>query len=391
MKNIHLYPSPMTNESRMLRIARSLARAGVFDSIELVGMIRADLPADEPVSEGIAIRRLGSARAGGGMAGKAWRFLLWNMAMLFAYWNRPVDCINAHSLTVLPLAVLLKWRCGSRLIYDTHELETETANLGGFRKSLSKVLERSLIGRCDHVFFVGRQIELWYHRTYGDFPSTVIYNYPELRDGGVATIDMRDRLSISDGLPIFLYQGLVARGRGIDLLIEAFAGLSGTAHLVVLGFGPLAEAVQQAGRTHGNIHFLPAAPPDQVLAYSSAANYGLSIIEPISLSYEMCMPNKVFEYVQAGLGILVSPCIEQAETTRENGIGVVTRGVSPTDIRDGVHELLAGQNAKFSENVRQAAGRMNWQAQEENLLAPYRKLFRPASSDHGAAGAAIMP
>ena len=67
---------------------------------------------------------------------------------------------------MLPLAVLVKLWKGCALVYDPHELETETAGLHGVRQSVARTVERCLIGFADAVCVVNRSIEAWYVARY---------------------------------------------------------------------------------------------------------------------------------------------------------------------------------------------------------------------------------
>lgn len=118
MVNIHVYPSPLTHESRILRITDALAGAGVFSRIEVVGVARADLPANEALDDKRTLVRLPRklfARSDGFVA-KLLRTVEWSVRVLASLRGRRVACINAHSLSVLPLCVLAAKITGARLV-----------------------------------------------------------------------------------------------------------------------------------------------------------------------------------------------------------------------------------------------------------------------------------
>ena len=144
--NLHLYPSPMTHESRILKETDAVSSFAVFDRIFLVGTIGAGLPDTESIGKRREVVRLSRAAPAWlpAFAGKVLGVAGWSMRVFRRFALEPVTCINCHSLSVLPLSVALKWRTGARLVYDTHELETETNGLGGLRKTIAKVLERLL-------------------------------------------------------------------------------------------------------------------------------------------------------------------------------------------------------------------------------------------------------
>src|SRR5437899_220135 len=103
MINIHLYPSPFLNESRILREAGSLARLGLFDRIDLVGVGQVGLPVSENVQDGIRILRVGQHDGFRSTVGKIVGTAGWSHAVYQKYRKEAIACINCHSVSTLPL------------------------------------------------------------------------------------------------------------------------------------------------------------------------------------------------------------------------------------------------------------------------------------------------
>ena len=381
MINIHLYPSPFLNESRILREAGSLAELKLFDRIDLVGVGQTGVPANEKLGDGMQIRRIGTRGGAGGVFRKIADIAGWSRAVYRLYRNTPLVCVNCHSVTTLPLGAMLKRATGARIVYDAHELETEANGLGGARKYLTKKVERALIRYADHCIFVGRAIEQWYVREYGLGNTTVLYNCPPRRQ--VQKTDyFRENFPIPRDKPIFLYQGLIGEGRGMRIMVEAFSSLADKAVLMVMGYGPLSGWFAEQAACHENMHYHPAVPPHRLLEYTGAADYGLSVIEATSMSYEYCMPNKLFEYVMARKPVLVSPTLEQRNFVETHGIGEVADTLTPGAVRNAVLRLLARTPASFETALDRTSGEFCWERQEMKLEAIYVEAlgFRARSS-----------
>ena len=369
MINIHLYPSAFLNESRILREAGSLSRLALFDRIDLVGVGQDGLAPVENVQNDIRIVRI-EQRSGAGLLGKLARTWGWSRAVYARYRDEKLACINCHSVATLPLGVMLKRRTGAKLVYDAHELETETHGLIGLRKSLTKRAERALIGHADHCIFVGSAIEQWYAREYGLENTTVLFNCP-LRREVTPTDYFREKFFIAPTVPIFLYQGVIGAGRGIPTLIEAFSAMGGRTALVVMGYGGLAEWFAKETKRYPGIHYHPAVAPDRLLDYTASADFGLSVIEGASLSYDYCMPNKLFEYVMAKKPVLVSPTREQREFVQRHGIGEVANDTTPAAIRESAVALLAHDQCALQSALARTADEYCWEGQEKKLEAVY--------------------
>ena len=380
MINIHLYPSLFQNESRILREATSLARLGLFDRIDLVGIGQDGLQEIEDAGNGIRIVRIGQreGKRERGLARKVIDTAAWTAAVYRRYGIAELACINCHSVATLPLGAMLKRATGAKVIYDAHELETEANGLHGLRKSLTKHVERRLIRVADHCIFVGNAIDEWYTKAYGLSDTTVLYNCPTRQE--IPQSDyFRTTFSIPPERAIFLYQGLLGEGRGIRLLVDALVPLADRADLVIMGYGPLEEWVRSQAARHANIHFHEAVPPHRLLGFTAAADFGLSVLEPTSMSYNYCMPNKLFEYVMARRPVLVSPLVEQRKFVLSHGVGEVAEDVSAEAVRQAALKLLSYPPGHFLAALERTRDEFCWERQEKKLERAYHEVlgFRP--------------
>jgi glycosyltransferase involved in cell wall biosynthesis len=373
MINLHVYPSPFTHESRILRETAVLAQRTRFERIVMVGTAAPGLPATERLDGVREIHRVPRA-PGEGLVGKSLATMAWSRAVLEAYSAQPLACVNCHSLPVLPLCVRLARRTGAKLVYDAHELETETNGLGGLRQLGSKLVERALIGRADAVIVVGDAIADWYARAYPIPRPAVVLNCPA-GSVSVRTDRLRERLALPPDQRIFLCQGILGSGRGIELLCEAWDLLRPPRPaLVFMGDGPLAGHVEAAAGRNPDVRRIAAVPPAEVLAYTASADVGLCLVQPTCLSYSLCMPNKLFEYLHAGLPVLVSNLPELGRLVREAGLGHVVPDATPQALAATVAAMDSGDLADFAPAVRAAAAKYNWQAQADLLAALYDRL-----------------
>ena len=375
--NVHLYPSVLKNETRILKIVRSLRAHGVFARIGVVGRNGPGLPAHEDLGDGIHLFRLAPVFGGTleGALGKVMRTLGWYLAVLGWMRARRVECLNCHSLPVLPLSVLLKLWKRCTLVYDTHELETETNGTRGLRQRLAKLAERSLIGRADAVCVVNRSIGAWYEKTYGLARTFVVHNLPRRMTAPPRRTGLlRQAIGLQPpDASLFIYQGMLSPGRGIEMLIAAFAGIGGDRHLVCMGYGPLEEQVRQAAQRHPNIHILPAVAPDLVKDYTVDADVGLSLIENTCLSYYLCAPNKLYEYTACGVAPVVSDFPEMGWFVDSHDCGWK---VEPTTqaLRALIESIDADTLAARRANAARAGAQYCWENEEPELLRMYEAL-----------------
>ena len=376
--NIHIYPSPLTHESRILHITDALARGQVFDQIEIYGVSAPGLADRQPVDDKRTFLRYPRKLFGSrdGFVAKVVKNLEWSARILASLRGRKVTCVNAHSLAVLPLCYLASRMTGARLIYDTHELETETTGYKGVRQKLGRIIEKLLIGKCDDVFVVSDAIADWYAKRYDIARPHVTRNIPQFKAQASAGADqhgLREKMGVKPDDLLFIYQGGFIAGRGIERLLKVFAQMPATTHLMCMGSGPLRDQIAAAAQENPTIHLLPPVAPQEVLGYTKAADVGICLTDNSCLSHYYSLPNKVFEYLHAGLPIIVNPLQEQQRIIEQHQCGWVAPESDATlaeMLRGITREQLQSRRA----GVAQAAAAFNWDIEAANLVQRYRKL-----------------
>lgn len=372
--NVHLYPSDMTHESRLLRESSEVVDGGLADRILIIGTDGPGLDRRERVDEHRTIRRLPSLVGSrlGGRIGKIGGHVEWTLRAVVVLLRGPVDIVTCHGLTVLPIGVLLRRLRGATLVYSPHELETETRSTP-IPRPMAKRLERWLIPKADTVIVVGWRIADWYRDEYDLDEVHVVRNIPTpvpLPD--VLPTVLKDDLALPDDEMVFLYQGLFTQGRSIELLLAAWNGVPADRHLVFLGYGPLTELVEQAAAAHPNVHYLPAVPPDRLADYTVGADVGLCLNEKVSLSYYYSLPNKVFEYIHAGVPIVSSDFPEMSDLinhhecgwpipVEEGAVRSLVTELTPSEIRERANKALAARRT------------LDWTDDRKALLTAYRQ------------------
>lgn len=370
--NLHVYPSAITHESRIEKEVQSIQRLGVFEAIEVAGVQPGGLPPVQSWGAGVTIRRFASDSGSPRVARKVTKTVGFGLGIARHYSKKRVACINCHSVAALPACLLLKWRTGACLVYDTHELETETQGLRGLRKLLLKGIERVGLRFVDCSLFVTKSIEDWYLRTYALSAHAVAYNYPLARadDTYARPRHFHEKWDLPASTRIFLYQGVVGEARGVPELLETFADPpTSDVVLVVMGYGPLVEDVRAYAARSASIYFHEAVETAHLADYTRSADFGACLIggatADLSLSYEYSGPNKLYQYIQAGIPVLASNIPEQALVLNTYPVGLLAYDVSVESVRAGVERLAALGDAPFREGLREAAEMFVWERYDQ--------------------------
>jgi glycosyltransferase involved in cell wall biosynthesis len=377
MNNLHISLTSFKNESRVLKETNSILKHDIANLIYIAALHDQGLAEHEQLQKKIQLRRfrLSSRALPKNLIFQFGKYLEFILRVSSYYHKKNISVVNVHALGLLPLGILLKKWYGARLVYDTHELETETNGSRGFRKKLAKIVERFCISFTDQIFVVSDSIAREYAKMYAIPAPPVVLNCPPYRKP-LKSDYFRKHFGIPDDAIIFLYQGGLSQSRGVPVILEAFKQLAHPLKAVVfMGYGVMEEEIKYAARKSSNIFFQPAVPPDVVLEYTASADVGMHFIQNTCLNHYYCLPNKLFEYTMAGLPVIVSNMYEMSNFVRNNHIGVVARDESVAALIDAVSEIAQLNLAEMKRNALAAAEQYNWENQENVMINVYRNLL----------------
>lgn len=376
--NVHIYPSSLKHASRILKITKTLASSKLFSRILIIGIWAQDMPERESFDKYREIIRLKGwplvpSREINGLFKKVISFAIWYLQVLSFLSSKPVACINAHSLSVLPLCVIVKKWKKCLLVYDTHELETETTTSRGIRKNLSKFVEKNLMHHVDETIVVSESIRKWYMDKYGLPRVWVVKNIPSVSGYSSSPVSLKKALGIPERSLLFLYLGYVSPGRGIHQMLDIFAKAKQDRHILFMGDGALAPVIKDFSSKFPNIHYLPSVPPDEVVAYAAGADIGICPLENSSLSDYFSLPNKLFEYILAGLPVCINDFPDQRDFVEFHDCGWVLED-SIESFVSFLNDLSAEMISQKRAGVRKAQESLSW----ENEATTYIKAVKSA-------------
>ncbi len=371
-----------THDTRIHRTATALSQAG--NHVTVLALWQQGLAKQESNPSGYHIERIH-------LTSRSWRNrtlgpLLKYLEYSLKVWKRagkvPAAIYHANDANTLPAAWLAAKRNRASLIYDAHELETgrnwTATRLAGFYEQIHAWPEKMFIHHANAVITVNQSIADRLVELYHIAQPVVVMNCPDPKAEAFTTPDrLRRELHIPDPLKIILYQGIVTRGRGIELLIDAVQTLPETA-IVILGDGALLPALRER-LDKGEIQrvYLPGkVKPADLPSYTASADLGAVLIEPTCESYRLSLPNKFFEYLHAGLPIIGSNIPELARLIQVEDVGVVVELQKPREIENAICSLLGSPHrlADFRANALKAAKKYSWEKEKLILLELYEKF-----------------
>jgi len=289
------------------------------------------------------------------------------------------DILHCNDLNTLPIGVIIKkfFNKNVKIVYDAHEYEiNDTPNESKYKIKIKYYLEKFFIKYADKVITVSDSIANEYVKLYGIEKPALVLNTPLYQKIEKKNI-FRETFDIDEDKTIFLYQGGLSTGRGIEILLDAFKLINDDKSVIVfMGYGSLESLVKKYAREYNNVYFHEAVSPDILLNYTSSADFGISGQVTIEncLSYYYSLPNKIFEYLMAELPIIVSDAYEMKKIVELNEIGIVSKENTPNGIKIAVEEAMKLDKEKLKTNIQKLNTIYNWEEQEKVLLKLYREL-----------------
>ncbi len=362
------------NDNRVYRTARTLQEEGY--EVVVGALYEEGLPRQE-VDRGLKVERheIKSRRL---PTGRLFGFIKFaEMYLRFIFRYRKFDAIHANDFNPFFLGIMAKWITpGLKVVYDSHEYQSERFDKPEWRRKLIRKTEKRFARRADKVITVGRCIAQEYERLFDLKDVEVIYNVPDVMEVDRST-RLRDAFHLGAEKRIFLYQGGLVRSRGIETLLEAFSTLDDKhAVLVVMGSGALLPLVEEYVAKCDNIFFLPAVPYEQLLNYTASADVGVVSTQNLCLNNYLCMPNKLFEYIQAGLPILSNNLKECGSFVVDRQLGFMAEEWEPEAVQRAIAQFDEENLPRFKSNSERAATAFNWQVEKEKLKKIYTELFQ---------------
>lgn len=385
MNNLHVVMNPFRFASRILKETASLVRSGRVDYVYIAAFHEKGLAGFERIDDAREVwrARLRSRELPRVFFAQVFKYLEYCAKVFLHARGKGIGLVNVHTVDLLPLGVFLKKVFKAKLVYDPHELETEKYGLRGIHQSVARFVERTFIRSADLVVVVGGGIEKWYRDRYGLRNVATVMNCPgyvDLRKGRL----LREELGIGEGKKIVIYQGGLVRGRGVERLLEIFAEHDDDRHvLVLMGYGELEPLVREHAASRPNIRLKEAVEPGMVLPYTCSADVGVTYIDNGSLNDRLCLPNKMFEYIMAGLPVIVNDAPEMRRVVEEYRIGVVLESLTGESLARALDEIDRLDRGVLAENLKRAASVFSWENQEKVMLGAYREHVWGASGGNG--------
>jgi glycosyltransferase involved in cell wall biosynthesis len=295
----------------------------------------------------------------------------------------PVDVVHANDLDTLPVGVVLAQRLGARLIYDAHEMSSEAVGLNPLIAEWRRRREKRLVKEVDAVVTVNPCIAAEMSARYGVPLPAVVYN-------GASSCRAS---SVPTHSPVrVLFQGQFFADRNLEDLVTAMESLRGRAVLTLQGWGEVETSLRglvDRLALKETVRFVEPVPPAGVVAAASDHDIGVINHKDLSLNHRFSSPNKLFDYMAAGLAIVASDLPVLRLVIEDARCGVLHEPTGPDALAGVLGRLVNAPDeiARMKENAVGACDRYSWAAQEKVLLDVYERVVTTAPASGSTPGA----
>ena len=285
----------------------------------------------------------------------------------------PASIFFAEDIYTLPLVVIFAKLKRAKVFYDSRELFGHLAGLKdkNLKQNFWRLVEKLFIKKADYVIVTGKMDEQFIKEKYNFTKIIVLRNLPRFYKSPMH-FDVHSNLQIEKGKKIILYQGIILKGRGIELIYNILKELPDYVFVIIGGgdfeiyYKKLATKMDLVDQ----VYFLGKLTQEELLKVTSAAYVGTALIENLSLSYYYALPNKLFEYIMAEVPVLASNLPQMKEIVDKFNVGFAVNPNSKDEIISSLKKLSNDSEIhnKFKQNCKKASEELNWEKEVSVLL-----------------------
>ncbi len=288
------------------------------------------------------------------------------------------DAVHCHDLPALPAGVRYSKTRAAKCVYDSHEIYEEQSAFGPVIKLFFSMIQRRYSAHVDGFITINESIATHLNEKYPKLPPAVLVRNATRPLAEPVDYDGRlhEAADLAPDVRILLYQGGYAKFRGLFELIRSAPLLPNDWCLVMMGWGAIEGDLRQVARqTDPNsekVRFVAPARQAELPHWTAGGSIGIIPYENINMNHWLCTPNKLWEYPNAGVPLLVSPFPEMRKIVEHYGVGwLLSLDLSAQDIAAKVCAVDEQELERAKAACRKFVLTDNWTVYEEALIGLY--------------------
>lgn len=337
----------------------------------LVGRL---LPGSLPLTRSYGVHRMRLLFKSGALF-----YAEYNLRLFWLLLFSKADVFHPNDLdTLLANGLAAKLR-RKKLVYDSHEYFTGTPEIQDrpLVKRTWEIIEGWFFAQPLAVFTVNDSIARLFSEQYRR-KLHVMRNIPESQQA--IPIKTRTELGLPTDKFIMVLQGSgINAHRGSEEMLQTLALLDDSFLWLIVGSGDVVPFLKTEAGKLGlmeRVRFLPKMPYLEMMQYTKAADLGLTLDKPTNINYLYSLPNKIFDYIRAGIPVFASNLPEVANIIRTYEVGFVFHKHDPVLLAEQLQSIKSNSTAyqQAKENTQGAAAGLSWEEEVKVLLEVYRRL-----------------
>jgi glycosyltransferase involved in cell wall biosynthesis len=288
-----------------------------------------------------------------------------NVYILFFLLFRRFDAIWSVDMDTLPAARIVGMLKRKPVIFDGHEFFSELPELHKRKlvKNIWWLLEKTFLPGSNLFYTVSPGlVKLYKQRFNCDF--ILLRNLPLAKPTQAIPL-------LKSVQPKILYQGALNVGRGIKQTIEALKYLP-KFKFIIVGEGDCSEELKSFTRNlnlENQVEFIGAVPFEELQKYQKDIMIGICIYEEMGLNHYYSLPNRIFDYMQAGIPVISSHFPDMADIVKSNNTGLIINNIEPKNVAAAIREACENIEIRktWQTTIPMAAAKFIWENEEQKM------------------------
>ena len=304
-------------------------------------------------------------------------YMEFTIRLYFKLLFKKIDLLVSNDLDTLLANFVIHKSKRIPLIFDSHEYFTESPEIAN-RKDVKRVwksIEKFALSRMNEMITVNQSIAKLFENEY-KINVHVVRNIPMKPQ--FAYRATKKELGLAKHPKIIIAQGAGLNvDRGLEELFDAMQQVK-EATLLIVGDGDVLPHLKQRSQMlslEKRIIFIPKQTPEKLRQFTQHADLGISFDKNTNLNYEFSLPNKIFDYIHAGVPILATPLVEIKQIIELYQIGECIENHEPEHIANKINSMLADEKRleKYKLNTIIATDDLNWDNERKVLINVFNK------------------
>lgn len=285
------------------------------------------------------------------------------------------DVIHANDFDTLPAAYFAARKLKCAVVYDSHEIYSGMPQLVNkpVIRNIIKAIEGFIIKRVDAVTSVSHAAAKVLASMYKIKEPTVVTNCSFYNDG--------QNFSKKNESFEVVYHGMINLFRGYEELAEAAKYINDDVKIVIRGYGSIKGKIEEYVKAEGLLGKVEFAEPVEIkdlIPEAAKSMVGAVLTVPVSDNFKYTVSNKIFEYVQARIPVILSDVPEHRYINDLYHIGIVIDDVTPEKIAEAINKFYLDKEfyERCRQNVEKAAKVLCWENEGSKLVEIYKNVSK---------------